>query len=797
MKKIWKNLCAVSMALACGTGLVACGDDEKKVSRDLDGDGQISSWEYLFENNSSEGTQNSSAIVGDIVHINSASALKEINNNTEGRKIYVLDADIDLGGEEVAINLGNSELYGNNHVIENFKLGLANTDNLSKDNQFDEKVVRCLFYGGTGVYDTRVFMGVQTLNINTPTEDIYYSISPCFNVPKINNVQVKGRIDIKSFRVDGRRSAHVDASLLYSGMATQITGSGEDATIETNDNTVNIESSNVDGKIVVDSVKNSLLGLNIGAIASKVTKDSTIYQSFAQVEIEAGISEFATNIGGIAGCNEGFVSTCTNTGSIKLNNNENNYADRESVGGIVGLNSSLAEVKNCTTNATITLENTGEEIVNNEKVYLGGIAGLNWGGVLELCQSDAKVTVIKTTNSTVGGFVGHNEKGVVSYGICRGSITVKEVKNITLAQVAGSSISGYFEKIVTTTALDVDNSTITSNSVNVGMLTTFKDIAESPYFSRILVDGKTSVFTRSQDNSVVKHNLGLRYQYKVLVGQEEDVDVYETILPSVFENVFVASTCAFEKYSLVNVDNNNIKSNDGITPQYVNSIGVITPTTRWMIDYLDFKGYLNHNEVSLGEQLVFSDLRFTIEDKNSRMQSYFGYSKYNGELAYYDNYFDKSYVHTESAFGSCENDSVDELFSFVYGLISSNNGKNKENYVIRINQSFLGSDMEEVEDSIEGMDYRTYMFKSKLENVFTCLNATPVVTRLDANGNDLALDESGTLDIKYLLFTFSDDTNNYTMKIDISNLEGEYSEDSVFQTDYILYLTFTIGAKIA
>jgi len=105
--------------------------------------------------------------------------------------------------------------------------------------------------------------------------------------------------------------------------------------------------------------------------------------------------------------------------------------------------------------------------------------------------------------------------------------------------------------------------------------------------------------------------------------------------------------------------------------------------------------------------------------------------------------------------------------------------------------------MEEVEDSIEGMDYRTYMFKSKLENVFTCLNATPVVTRLDANGNDLALDESGTLDIKYLLFTFSDDTNNYTMKIDISNLEGEYSEDSVFQTDYILYLTFTIGAKIA
>ena len=45
MKKIWKNLCACSLALACSAGLTACGDGDVPVSVDLDGDGVVSSWE--------------------------------------------------------------------------------------------------------------------------------------------------------------------------------------------------------------------------------------------------------------------------------------------------------------------------------------------------------------------------------------------------------------------------------------------------------------------------------------------------------------------------------------------------------------------------------------------------------------------------------------------------------------------------------------------------------------------------------------------------------------------------------
>ena len=794
MKKIWKNLCAVSMALACGTGLVACGEDEKKVSKDLDGDGLIASWETLFDV-SSEQTTNSSVPLGDIVHISNADQLKDINNNTDSRKIYVLDADIDLGGAEVAINLGKSEFYGNNHVIDNFKLASINTDNLTCDESYNEKIVRCLFYGGTGVFNTRIFMGVQGLDIDKPTNNIYYSISPIFNVPVVSGVQVKGRINVNPTRVDGRSLAKVEASLLYSGMNSRIVSESEDVEDKIIENIVAIENSNVDGMLVVNEVKSSMLKVDAGAIASRITKGSTVYNSFVQAEIVAGMSMETSNIGGVVGANEGFVSTCTFTGSIKLNNDQNNYADRECVGGIVGLNDRLAEIKNCTTNATISCVNTVDEIVDNKNYFFGGIAGVNNGGVLELCQSDANLNFDNITSVVTGGFVGKNEKGIISYGICRGSITVSKVQHVTLAQVAGMSNAGYFEKLITTTGLNVDNSAITSKDVIVGAVTTFEEVAQSPYFSKILVDGKTEVFVRNQDTSTVDYAQGIRCPYQVLVGQEEGEDIFDTVLPSIFENVYKTTTCAFEKYSLVNVDNFGTKVNDGVSASYVSAVGTITPTTRWMIDYLDFKNYLNHNEVSMGEQLVFGELCFTVDDKVSRMTSYFGYSQYNGELAYFDKSFEQAYLHTDNATGSCENDTVDELFSFVYSLIANNNGKSKENYVIKLNNDFLQLPLDGEEDMEIGMGLKTYLFKSKLENVFVCLNTTPTVTKLDENNNDLDLDDTGSLDLKYLVFSFSDKTNNYTMKIDVSNLEN-LADDTVFTSEYILYLTFTISSKI-
>jgi hypothetical protein len=162
---------------------------------------------------------------------------------------------------------------------------------------------------------------------------------------------------------------------------------------------------------------------------------------------------------------------------------------------------------------------------------------------------------------------------------------------------------------------------------------------------------------------------------------------------------------------------------------------------------------------------------------------------YNGELAYFDREFTQSYEHNESSLGSCENDNLDEMLSFVYYMINSNNGKAKETYAIKITDSYLNKapDANEVE---EGLKQNSYLLMNKIKSVFNCLNTNVKVTKLDANLVDVETDDSGNLDVKYLQFTFSDSGTNDTMKVDISNLEN--TDDSVYEGEYVLYVTFSL-----
>jgi len=364
------------------------------------------------------------------------------------------------------------------------------------------------------------------------------------------------------------------------------------------DNNVTIKESFVDGVVDFVEDKNTMVSANIGVIASKLPSNSMVYNTGATAIINAGISMNETNIGGIVGLNQGFVTSCVYSGNIVLNNNQNNYADAESVGGIVGYNDTLAEVKNCQTHGTISLKNTEKEVVTQSHYYMGGVVGTNNAGVLELCQSDALMQFENLNSVFAGGMVGCNRLGIVSYAISRGSIELKDVESITTAQVVGYSVSGYLEKVVTTTSINIDNSASLSRKVDVGLVTVFDSIENSPNFNKILADGTTEVYTRAVDGSV-NYNLGLRYSYQKIVGQEDEEDIYATVLPNIFENVYRTSGLSFKKYKL----EDNEKKEETIEISYVNKIGVSTPTPRWMIDYLDFKNYLNHNEVSLGTNL--------------------------------------------------------------------------------------------------------------------------------------------------------------------------------------------------
>ncbi len=790
MKKIWKNLCACSLALACTGGLVACGEDKKTGPRDLDGDGVVSSWENLFEDMEHSV---SSSLTGAITFISNADELLDINNHTEESNIYALRNDIDLGGREVSINLGKSEFYGFNYVISNFKLATLNGASLGESG-FENTYVKTLFRNGTGVFSTRVFMGVQDITIDNAERNSSYYIGSFFNVPVISDIDVKGKIKVNGKGVDNRISASVEASLLYTGMPmTTINASGDEVALE---NVTSIDNVNVDGEIYINNERGSRIGVNAGSIASSISKHSMIYNCYAQSKIVSTSSESASTIAGIVGHNKGFVSTCTYTGEISFNNNAGMsvmYGGGINIAGIAGINDTLAEIKNSSTNARISVTSAESELANtSSEYYVGGIVGTNENGVMELCQSDAVSTLSNLYSVVAGSLAGVSNDGILSYNICRGSITASNIANMSVAQVAGFAKNGLFEKLMITTPISVDNAGRTTERLKLGMVTVFENNETSPYFRRIMVDGISNILTREVDNSKFEYKHGLRYPYQVQVGMDDEEYTYDTIVPDVFENLFRADSCKLYKYSQVGEN----KSEDTITINYANNlVGTSTGTTRWMIDYMDFKNYLNHNEVSLDTNLNLSTLHFTISDVNTRLHSFFGGGKYNGELAYFDKEFDTSYTHTPNSLGSCEHDQNDEMLSFVYDLIQSNNGKGKELYAIKVNSTFVNRAPDNTEN-VDGLSADANIFVDKLCNVFGCLSTPVSITRLDADGNNLEDDESGNLMAKYVVVNFSDASSNYAMKIDVSSMQDTPAVSEEAKEAFILFVTFTISSKI-
>ena len=794
MKKIWKNLCACSLALACSGGLAACGKEEVPVSRDLDGDGTIASWETLFEDVEHS---NIKAATGNITFISTADELLDINNHTEETNIYALRNNIDLGGREVSINLGKSEFYGFNYVISNFKLATLTGVSLGESG-YENTYVKTLFRNGTGVFSTRIFMGVQNITVDNAERNSSYYISSFFNVPVISDIDVRGKIKVDGKGVDNRISATVDASLLYAGMPMETITADEDLAVM--EDVTCIDNVNVDGEIYINNERGSRIGVNAGGIASVISRHSMVYNCYVQAKIITTSSESASTIAGVVGHNKGFMSTCTFTGEINLNNNAGMsvmYGGGINVGGIAGINDSLAEIKNSSTNAKITLSSAEAELSNaSSEYYVGGIVGTNENGVMELCQSDA-VTVLSTLYSVVAGsLAGVSNDGIISYNICRGSIAASNVANMSVAQVAGFAKNGLFEKLMITTPITVNNADRTTERLKLGMVTVFENNETSPYFRRIMVDGISNITTREVDNSKFEYKHGLRYAYQVQVGQDNEsgdsTPIYDTIVPDVFENLFRAEGCKVYKYSQVGEN----RAEDTVTINYANNlVGISAGTTRWMIDYMDFKNYLNHNEVSLDADLNLSTLHFTINDVGARLKSYFGGGKYNGELAYFDKEFGTSYNHTPNALGSCEHDKNDEMLSFVYDLIQSNNGKGKELYAIKVNSSFINRAPDNTEE-VDGLSADANIFIDKLCNVFGCLSTPVSVTRLDTDGNNLEDDESGNSMAKYVVINFSDASSNYAMKIDVSSMQNTPTVSSEAKDAFILFVTFTISSKI-
>jgi len=304
MKKFWKNLCVCSMAVVSSLSLWACGKPAPEVSVDLDGDGSIAVWETIFESKEDAIRDLNSSVT--IVEISDLAGLKAINENTTESKVYKLIDDINCNGEAISINLGSSTLLGNNKVIKNFKLGDCLYKETAEDEQYLPANIKGLFYNGVAIYDLRVFVGNQTIDINNTNSQTI--ISPFINVANMENIEVRGMLKVDRKRTDGLGSNNsLDVSLLGANI--------NELGIETNSRKgLSIRNVLINGKILYTEGDTNTR-VRIGGAMPHVSKESTLYQVQSNVDISA-LSSGSLFIGGVAGENDDLITTCNATGEL-------------------------------------------------------------------------------------------------------------------------------------------------------------------------------------------------------------------------------------------------------------------------------------------------------------------------------------------------------------------------------------------------------------------------------------------------------------------------------------------------
>lgn len=802
MKKIWKNLCLCTLVLASAFCTACSCGGEVDVSKDLDGDGVISKWETIFE--SKETSTRDSNIEAEIIEISSFEELKAISE-TEDAKIYKLTRNIDCNGEEVAINLGRSTLFGNNKVIKNFKLGSVKMPDITGLQTSAE--MKCLFYNdqiistsgetlkGGIIYDLRVFAGMQEIDLTTTF--LYTVISPFVNISLVDNIEIRGYINVKREKVDDLSANVLDISLCSANVTK----------LEYNAQGVSSKNITVDGKIDFVDEEDTLSTARIGVISPFVSKDSTIYNANVNVDMKilSGYTVYAGMIAGVNGVeygeNESIISTCSTSGTMNVS-----YLPcyKMNVGTIVGRNNRLADIKNCKTNVNVNFINELDFTFSmSPEIYMGGICGYNDSGVVEYVTSDAVFNMVDMKNLTIGEICGYSGNGIVSNVLSRGKIYCKDISNLMIANVVGQSEYGYMEKIVSNTAIEIDNSQITSD-VKLGMLTIFEEFnvtsdtfraAKSPNFKGILLSGSTEVYMKPDDSvNSFEYNLGLRNTYenpnKIIEDSSSSEDgeseiKYECDYPDMFSKVYYLNDFKLIKYN--NVDGNKIQdSNISLTSNNNYLVSLKSDSSvyqkSFFISDIGFKFGGNHNEIDFGDFNI-NNMSFTL-DEDSHLKGYFKNKLYNNELEYFDTCFNSI----------CTYDFDDEMFSFLYYLIFTE--QESAFTPIAVSDKFVTSIKNPV-SSDESTGEETIITPSATLLKDTIAELLGLMDNVSGKIEALELSDSkeeisNESSIKYLKFSFSDESYQYSFMFDVSNLVRDGSNQNM----YILYLKYTRATKI-
>lgn len=824
--KFWKTMAiCLILAFSCITfGACNCSRNKAEVSTDLDGDGVISDWETLYQK---QGDSSRIIPVSKVVEISNFEELQAINEKTNETNHYMLTKNIDCGGKALNIDLGKSVLYGNNKVIKNFKL---DKHDYSYENETDgerediDASVYGFIFNGAGIYDLRLFVGLQSFKINDLKT--YTLIAPFVNVANMEGITVKGKIDINRLKTDGLSpNNYLDASLCAVSLKG-ISLFDSDTYYAPNLYTPNLREIETIGEIDYKE-EITITKVRLAGIISSLGSSGNLYNSTSSAKISVS-STGTMCLGGIVGENQGMISTCNYTGTISASYQINGESGQNNIGGIAGKNFSDGELKNCISSGSIEFTTDKDESsLKKPTMNFGGAVGRNLG-VVDFIENNSKINLTDVSNSykiQIGGICGSSENGIFSNIINRAEMNLSKCADVYISEMVGTSQYGYYEKIVDCSKIKIVNQDIAS-IVRLGMLTMFEEYPDgdsdlkydakyTPSFTGVLMTGSAQVLQKKDaENSSSKffYNLGLRnpYEYYVIdeetgeIKKEERLDasgnpvldddgnvIYDDVTatqePDLFSNLYyLADSYSVKKYS---VSGEN-RTQDTLSFTYAKAKGAgaddldliaknSTLFMKFFVDILGFRYGLNHNETDLStstNEIDLSKLTFTLT-KEKASERFFEEKNYNGDLAYYDKYIEDAITFDKNI------DVSHEMYSYLTALLLSDTTKLYT--PIKISNEFANCQDENIFDPTLPTEYK--FAKNIAHLIGMIVGVKPDITELTNNkkNKDEFLDED--VAVKYEQLKVSDTHYRYEFTFNVSSL---VADENSSQSDYIVYLDF-------
>ncbi len=316
--------------------------------------------------------------------ITNASELANISSNLSGK--YILMDNIDLSGIDFE-PIGNSTspftgvLDGNNYTIRNMNINSGNqyvglfgyVKNGTIENLILEDATVISTYSSTSTSNASHIGGVVGYITGTSTS----------NVATINNTRIMGNSSIKTSEIEEEKRAN---RVNIGGIA----GYAYSNTTITNTYTnVNIRANTTSG--VIDA--GGLIGYNTGTIA----------ESSATGEVVANTTTGGTDVGGLVGYTTGGkIENSYATGAVEANTTSGVIYTGGLVGRKVG-NSVYLYI----TNAYATGEVTATS-AENAQIYASGLIGYSYCAQIKNTYAVGEV-VANSTKKTIGGLIGHNQ----------------------------------------------------------------------------------------------------------------------------------------------------------------------------------------------------------------------------------------------------------------------------------------------------------------------------------------------------------------------------------------------------